>query len=269
MIAIIAGTGNLPIEAAKSLLSQKKDFLIICLFPADNQNKILEIIVNRDKVISQPFYKAGQILKLLKEKNVTEILFIGKVDKNNLLKNIKLDWLAVKTLALATTKSDSTLMQAIINQVESQEFKILQQSDVLKNLFVPAGILTGNLTSELNEDIQFGLHTADKLSTIDIGQTVIVKDKMIIAVEAIEGTDSCIKRGIELGQNNIIICKTAHQNQNKKFDLPTLGPKSLEQIKKGQVKAIAWHSDKTFIENLPEFIERAKELEITLISVKR
>jgi UDP-2,3-diacylglucosamine hydrolase len=268
MIAIIAGTGNLPLEAAKSLIEQNKDFIVICLFPNDNLEKLLKIVENKSKIITQPFYKAGKILKLLKEKNVTEIFFIGKVDKGNLLKNIKLDWLAIKTLAKASTKSDSTLMQAIMDQVENQGFKILKQNEILNNLFVKPGILTGKIAPKLQEDINFGIQTANKLSAIDIGQTVVVKDKMIIAVEAIEGTDSCIKRGIALGQNNVVICKTAHKKQNQKFDLPTLGPKTLEQIKKGQVKAIAWQSDKTFIENKNEFIKKAKELNISLISIK-
>ena len=269
MIAIITGTGNLPINAAKSLVSLNKKFLVICLFPENNLEKLNDAVKNHAQVFTLPFYKAGKILNFLREKNISEILFIGKVDKNNLFKNIKLDWLAIKTLAKATTKSDTTLMQAIIDQVEKQGFKILKQSNVLKNLFVGPGLLTGKLTPELNEDIKFGLETANKLSLLDIGQTVIVKNKMIIAVEAIEGTDNCIKRGIDLGKTDIVICKTAHQNQNKKFDLPTLGTKSLEQIKRGQVKAIAWHSDKTFIENSQEFIKKAKELEITLVSVKR
>lgn len=268
MIAIIAGTGNLPIESAKALIKQNKDFIVITLFPNDNLQKLLNIINDRSKVISKPFYKAGKILKLLKEKNVTKIFFIGKVDKGNLFKNLKLDWLSIKTLAKASTKSDSTLLQAIMDQAEAQGFKVLNQNDILNNLFIEPGILTGKLTPKLQENIDFGLQTANKLSKIDIGQTVVVKDKMIIAVEAIEGTDSCIKRGIEFGKNNVVICKTAHQKQNKKFDLPTLGPKTLEQIKKGQVKVIAWQSDKTLIENKNYFIKKAKELNITLVSLK-
>ncbi|MBD3273524.1 DUF1009 domain-containing protein [Candidatus Dependentiae bacterium] len=268
MIAIIAGTGNLPVEAAKSFLEQNKNFIVICLFPKDNLEKLKKIINQKAEIISEPFYKAGHILKILKKKNVNKVLLIGKVDKRNLLKKIKLDWLALKTLTKAITKSDSSLMQSIVNQIENEGIKVLKQSDVLKNLIIPSGVLIGKLTKEIEEDIEFGLNTANKLSLIDIGQTVVVKNKMIVAVEAIEGTDECIKRGIQLGKEGVIICKTAHKNQNKKFDLPTLGPKSLKQIKKGQVKAIAWHSDKTFIANKNEFIKKSKELNITLVSIK-
>lgn len=269
MIAIIAGTGNLPIDAIKSLIKLNKSFIVISLFPEDNLLKIKEILNNYNlgQVITLPFYKAGSILKLLKKNNIQEILFIGKVDKRNLFKNFKLDWLAIKALAMATTKSDQTLMETIINIIEKEGINVLKQSDILKNLFVSPGILVGKLTPELEKDINFGLESANKLSILDIGQTVVVKDQMIIAVEAIEGTDNCIKRAIELGHNDLVICKTAHNNQNKKFDLPTLGPSTLENIMPGNVKAIAWHSDKTFISDLDIFIKKAKELNITLISV--
>lgn len=267
MIAIIAGTGNLPVESAKSLLKQNKNFIVICLFPQDNEEKLKKSVPTNSQVISQPFYKAGKILKLLKKKKVTKLLLVGKVDKRNLFKNIKLDWFTLKTLAKVATKSDTLLQEAVVKEIEAHGIKVLKQSEILKSLFVKPGLLTGKLTKKLEEDITFGLETANKLSTIDIGQTVVVKDKMIIAVEAIEGTDNCIKRGIELGQKDVVICKTAHKNQNKKFDLPTLGPKSLEQIKRGQVKVIAWHSNKALITNRDDFIKKAKELNITLVSI--
>lgn len=267
MIAIISGTGNLPIEAIKSLIKNNRRFFVVSLFPNDNLKSLKSVVKDQAEIIAQPFYKVGKIFDLLKEKKCSSVLLIGKVDKRNMLKKIKFDWFALKFFTKIATKSDTTLMQGIVDEIENQGIKVLRQSDVLESLFVPPGILTGKLTTELKENIDFGLNIAKQLSTIDIGQTVVVKDKMIIAVEAIEGTDSCITRGIELGKENIIICKTAHDNQNHKFDLPTLGPKTLEQIKKGQVKSIAWHSDKTFIANQEEFIKIAKELDITLVSI--
>ena len=268
MIAIIAGTGLLPLDAAKALLEQGKNFIIVCLFPSDNKDILeKELLEKNIKIISQEFYKAGTILSILKDHGVTKVLFIGKVDKSNLFKNLKLDWLCVKTLAKATTKTDKTIMESIIDTVQDYGITVLKQSDILQNLFVKPSILCGTLTQDIKENIDFGLNIADQLSLIDIGQTVVVKNKMIIAVEAIEGTDNCIKKAIEFGHDNLIICKTAHKDQNKKYDLPTLGPKTLENIKLGQVLAIAWHSDKTFISNLDQFVRLAKELDITLVSI--
>ena len=90
---------------------------------------------------------------------------------------------------------------------------------------------------------------------------------MILAVEAIEGTDACIRRGIDLGKNNIIVCKAAQKYHNKKFDIPTIGSHTLASIKPGEIAAIAWLSGSTFVADREKFVTRAKQLGITLISV--
>lgn len=267
MIAIIAGKGNLPVDACKSLQLKNQPFFIISLFPQDNLEKIQSVINNKNIVVAQKFYKAAQILKILKEKNTKKILFIGKVDKRNLLTKLKLDWMTIKFFASLISKSDTTIMEKLIKVFDEHGMEVISQKEVLNSLFVSPGVLTGKLTKELQENIDLGLSCAQKISENDIGQTVVVKDKMILAVEAIEGTDNCIQRGIELGKENVVICKAAKINQSKKYDLPTLGPNSLNDIKKGQVQAIAWQSSQTFISDKEAFIKKAKELEVTLISI--
>lgn len=112
-----------------------------------------------------------------------------------------------------------------------------------------------------------GINIANKISLCDIGQTVIVKDGMVLAVEAIEGTDACIKRGLELGENNIVVCKAARIDQNKKYDLPTLGPATIADYQKGDIAAIAWQSSQTFIADKNIFVDKARKQNIALISI--
>ncbi|MFA5074893.1 MAG: UDP-2,3-diacylglucosamine diphosphatase LpxI [Candidatus Babeliales bacterium] len=267
MIAVIAGTGSLPKQACKSLIEKNKNFFVISLFPQDNFEQIKEVVQNYTKIYAQEFFKLGKIQDLLKSNKATHVLFIGKVDKSNLLKNLKFDWLCLKLLASLASRSDKTIMEGLINYLKKENIEVLKQSDIMQSLFVKPGILIGKITKELQENIDFGMQVASNISFCDIGQTILVKDKMIIAVEAIEGTDKCIQRGIELGKNDLIICKTAHKNQNKKYDLPTLGPKTLENIKPGQVKVIAWHADQAFIADQEIFVEKAKELGIVLVAL--
>lgn len=268
MIAIVAGTGTLPIEACKSLLNRSSQFFVLCLFPEDNLKALQETVQGKAEVVFHDFFKAGQVMNLLKSKQTKQVLFIGKVDKSHLLKNLKLDWLAIKMLASLLYKSDAAIMERLVQELENNGIEVLHQSTVLDSLFVPAGVLTGKLTDELQKDIDFGIDTAIKMSALDIGQTVVVKDQMILAIEAIEGTDKCIQRGIDLGHGDVVVCKAAWQNQNKKFDLPTLGPKSLSSILPGQIKVLAWLYDKTMIAQKEEFIKLAQELGITLVSYK-
>lgn len=267
MIAVIAGKGFLPIEVARKFNNDKKPFFIISLFPEDNLDQMKDATNSLVEIIPQDCYKAGTILSYLKERKATSAVLIGKVEKNLLLKKVKFDWLALKLLTKVITKSDSEILETIVSFMESEGIGVLKQSDILNELMISPGIVCGNADSYISENVDFGINMAKEIAKCDIGQTIVIKDKMVIAVEAIEGTDSCIERGIKLGRDNVIVCKVAKITQNKKFDLPTLGPYSISNIKQGQIAAIAWDSKHTLIVDKEKFISMAIELGITLISV--
>ncbi len=267
MVAIIAGTGFLPIEACTSMLIAQKQFFVVSLFPEDNGTLLHDTVKDRAKLISINVYKVSAILDLLKKHHTTELLFIGKVDKQLLLKNAALDWLGIKLLASLIRRSDREIMERLLEFLAEHNIRVLSQAEVLKPLFIPAGVVTGRLTADIKKNIEVGLSYAQAIAQCDIGQTIIMKQEMIIAVEAIEGTDRCIARGIELCRDKIIVCKRARVDQNERFDLPTLGLNSLENIQRGQIEAIAWQSDQTFIVDKDSFIRRAQELNITLVAV--
>lgn len=267
MLAVIAGTGSLPLEASKQLIALGRPFFIIALFPENNRDDLTQITTGYAQVITPKFYKVGQVLNELKQRQTTHVLFIGKVDKRTLLSKVSFDWLGIKLLASLATKSDTTVMEKALELLENNGIKVIRQDEILQSLLVPPGLITGTLTPSLQENIAYGMEIAQKLSAIDIGQTIVVKDHMILAVEAIEGTDECIRRGIELGKTDIVICKAAHPQQNKKMDLPTLGPDTLKNLQPGSVKALAWQSHHTFIAHKELFIEQANKLGITLVSM--
>lgn len=266
MIAVIAGTGTLPTEACKNLIAANEKFFVITLFPEDNAVHLQSIIKNHAELIAQECYKAGAILELLKSKGTSKVLFIGKVDKSNLLKHLKFDLLAIKLMGSLIYKSDKDVMEALLAELARNNITVIKQDTVLGGLLVPPGILTGTVTSEIERDSTMGLEAAIAIAHANIGQTVVVKDGMIVAVEAIEGTNACIKRGIQLGHGGVVICKAARFDQNRTFDLPTLGPGSLAAFKSGDVKAIVWQASSTLIAQKDEFITKAKSLGITLVS---
>ncbi len=267
MIAVIAGTGSLPLEACKALRAQQKNFFVVSLFPEDNLLALQNSTENKADIICQPCYKASAIIALLQERKTKKILMIGKVDKQHLLKKISLDWFAIKILTSLLYKNDASIMQRVVDELTNRGMEVIKQDDLLGSLLVEPGVLTGTLTPEIERDIELGIQTAKHLSLCDIGQTIVIKNAMVLAAEAIEGTDECIKRGIALGNGNVIICKAAHAQHNSRFDLPTLGPASLASLKKGDVKAIAWLSSHTLIAQQQAFIQQARELGIALISV--
>lgn len=267
MIAVIAGTGHLPVLACQKLIQQEKQFFVITLFQEDNAESLRVVVGNHAEVIAQDFYKPGAILEFLKKRATKHVLFIGKVDKQNLLKHLTYDWLALKLLGTVVTRSDKNIMEALLAELARHGIATIRQDEVLGGLKVPPGILCGTLSDALRHDVLLGIKTAITMSLADIGQSVVVKDGMVLAVEAIEGTDACIKRGLLLGGSGIVICKAARSDQNTKFDLPTLGPASLEPFSVGDVACIAWLSSHTLIAQQELFIKKALSLGTTLVSV--
>lgn len=262
MIAIIAGTGLLPVTAARELTRRGEQFFTLCLFPADNKQQLVEA----GPVITPTTYKLGNVLAALKKQAVTEVVLIGKVDKRNLLSHLSYDWLLTKLLTKSLFKHDSTVIQLLIDELAAHGITTRSQRDLLSSLFVPTGIHAGILTNTMQSDITLGMTVAEQLSTHDIGQTVVVKNGMILAVEAIEGTDECIARGVKLGGGGVVICKTARTTQSNRFDIPTLGSQTLAAYQPGDIAALAWHAQRTFIAEYDQFIVEADKRSITLVA---
>ncbi len=268
MIALIAGTGQLPLRACSTLIEQNTSFMVVSLFPENNGQALAAVCDGHAEVLQKPYYKPSSIIAAVKSRGCNKLFFIGKVDKGALLKHISFDSMALSFFAKLTFKGDRDIMQGAINFLEDQGFSVLQQDEVLGGLFCKPGIICGELSEEDKKSIFFGLQKAREISAADIGQTVVVKDCMVIAAEAIEGTDACLQRAIALAQGGVILCKTAFKDHNRKYDLPTLGPATLAVLQAGDVKAIAWEAHTTLINDLELFKQKAQELNICLIAVE-
>lgn len=267
MIAIIAGTGQLPLIAYQYLAAQGQQPLIIALFPDETVPGLHELGVKQQSIVPATVCKPSNILKILKQAHITQVLFAGKVDKRILLSKLSLDWLALKLLGKIATKGDRDIMEALVAELKQHSIETIHQDSLLQALQIPPGIVYDTEEPCTREDIRFGMDVARHMSAHDIGQTVLVKDRMIIAIEAIEGTDSCIARGIALAKNGITVCKTAHAHQNHKYDLPTIGPETIARIPANSIRALAWESAKTFIIDRKACLEMARTKNIRLVSV--
>lgn len=266
MIAVIAGRGTLPHEACKQLLFAEKNFFVLSLF-SDMRDQLASTVGSTIPVITQDRYKLSTIQHLLREYKTQQVLFIGKVDKKDIFNQLKFDWLAVKLLTTLLYKSDQAIMECFIAELKKDNIAVLSQKEFLHHLHIPPGIITGKITDDLKKQIHLGLSTAITMANLGIGQSVVIKDGVIIAVEAVEGTDACLTRSIQLAHNNLILCKAAAKNHNDQYDLPTLGASSLAHRIKGEIAAIAWVSQQTLIADYEAFVDKANDLGITLVSV--
>ena len=265
-VGILAGHGPLPFRIAQAMQNMGYPAYALCV-EAEANDEIKQCV---KQAIRVNIDQGETALDFLKQNRIRHIVMAGKIPKQRIYSDgFKPDSLTRDTLEKAgKDKGDDRILKAVAALLKIQGIEVLEPSLFLKEFVAPSGVMTRREpTPRETEDIQFGFKMAKKIGGLDIGQTVVVKDGCVLSVEAIEGTDACIKRGIELGKSDIVICKTARADQNRKFDLPTLGPITLVPFQFGQIRAIAWNSTDTFIAQKNEFIERAKLLGITLISV--
>lgn len=262
---LIAGDGNLPIAMAKS--AAQNGFEVVCISLSSDNCKELKKYCS--KVVS---YGAGQvdsIKKFLKDEDVKQLTFLGKVSKTMLVKRPKLEHGAIKLLKEMKKLNDDAIMLKIIEEMQSIGITILDQTIFIKNLMVQKGILTKLAPSEAqNADIEYGFKIAKQMGGLDIGQSVVMKDRMIMAIEAIEGTDRCIKRGGKLAKRkNAIVVKVSKPAQDKRFDIPAVGLRTIKTMKKYGANVLALESGETIIVDADKMIDYANKNKIVIVAV--
>ncbi|MDY6029008.1 MAG: UDP-2,3-diacylglucosamine diphosphatase LpxI [Acidaminococcaceae bacterium] len=263
-LGILAGVGHLPVEVARSAKKLGYEVIAIALVPgtdaelADSVDSYYEINVGR----------VGKIISVLKQHHVAKVTMIGKVTKEVLYKvgAIVPDLRALKILASVPDRRDDTLMKAIVYELESEGMEVMDQTILIKPLLPAPGVLTKRAPTETElVDMDFGFTMAKAIGGLDIGQTVVVKNRAVMAVEAIEGTDACILRGGYLGKGGVIVAKTAKPAQDQRFDIPGFGTKTLEAMIHAGATGIIIESGNTLIVEREKTIALADANNITIV----
>lgn len=262
---LVAGDGNLPVEMAKS--AKKNGFEVVCIsLSCDNFKELKRIC---DKTVSFGPGQVDSIKKFLIDENITQLTFLGKVSKTMLIKRPRLEKTAILLLKEMKKLNDDAIMLKIIEQLEQINVTILDQTIFIKNLMVQTGVLTSLAPSEAqNKDIEYGFKIAKQMGGLDIGQSVVMKDRMIMAIEAIEGTDKCIKRGCKLARHkNAVVVKVSKPTQDKRFDIPAVGLRTIKTMKKHGANVLALESGETIIVNREKMVEYANKHKMVIVAL--
>ena len=217
-----------------------------------------------DRVIPVNITQIGQVLKTCKKNAINRIILLGKVNKDIILKSYKFDLKSIILMAKMLNKNDYTFFEIAAEEFSKNKIEILSQKTYLKSLLLPPGRYTKKkMDKETLEDISYGMTLASELARLDIGQTVIVMDKMTLALEAIEGTDEAIKRGGVLSKSKgATVCKSSKPGQDERFDLPVVGIQTLSIMKSFNYKTLAIRSNDTIVVQPLEFMKFAEEAKI-------
>mgnify|MGYP001139995994 CR=1 FL=1 len=265
-IGLISGAGELPLIIAKTLKEKGYSLTIIALEGlADKKLSKYADIYERINI-----GKVGKIISFLKKNNIRELILTGKVPKKIIYETerIKPDMKALKMLFSAKMRGDNELLQMVENELLKDGIKIVELTEYCPELLTPQGVLTKKKPSKKDmEDILYGFNVAKKIGELDIGQTVVVKDKSVIAVEALEGTDETILRAGKYVEDTVVV-KVSKPQQNLKLDPPAVGLQTIMNMKAAKAKVLALEAKKSIIIQKEEVIKKANEFDIIIIGVK-
>ena len=265
-IGLLAGVGRLPVECAKAATALGLEVYAVGLLPEVDPE--LKDVVTDYQAINVA--KLGDILAYLKMNGITKVTLLGKVTKELLMSgnHAAPDPMMMQLLGTLPDHKDDTLMKAFVGALAFVGLEAYDQTALLKMLMPQAGTLTKREPSEEEKkDMQFGFETAKELGRLDIGQTVVVKDLAVMALEAIEGTDACIARGGELARGGAVVVKTAKPGQDLRFDVPAVGLKTLETMVKVGAKALAIEAGATLLVDREKVVALAEENDITIVAM--
>ncbi len=265
-IGIIAGNGRFPIWVAKEARNEGYR-VAVCAIEKEADSSLEKMA---DSCLWVKIGELKKLVKFFRAEGVHEALMAGKVEKVRLFQeNVRPDLEMMKVLMKTRDFKDDSLLTGIADYLHGEGIDLMDSTFLIKDALPGAGVLGKKKPSrEIAEDIAFGFKMAKAIAGLDIGQTVIVKKKAVIAVEAIEGTDCTIRRGSELAQGGVTVVKVAKPNQDMRFDVPTVGLHTLKELITAKAQAFAFEAGKTILMDREEFVKRADQKGITIVSVK-
>lgn len=230
------------------------------------------IVISLSDQPTYPFHyrfspgEVGKILEVLERENVKRVTFFGKIEKKGLLKNLfKLDSTAIKLISKLRSLSDDSILSLVVEELNRRGIEVVSQKDAFSRYLADKGSIVGKIGKKEREDILYGFRVAKVIGGLGIGQTIVVKDKSVIAVEAVEGTDETIRRA-GVYADDFIVVKVKRPIQSDLMDVPVIGPETIRVTHYSGGKVVAVEAGEVII--IPGTVEVAKELKIAIYGVK-
>lgn len=244
LIGLIAGQGDFPQLFATEARRLGRRVIAVG-FEGETDSKLSGLV---DEMHWVKIGQLGKLLQTLKRSGVHEVAMLGTVRHVNLFRNVRPDLRAAKLLARAKFKTGGALLGLVADEIEREGLHLVSTTQVLSEQIARRGPLTHRRPTKAEEaDLEFGTRIAKGIAGLDIGQTVVVKDRAVVAVEAMEGTDECIRRGAIICGPGAVVVKMARPKQDPRFDLPAVGPRTVRILAEVRAAVLGVESGQTLI----------------------
>ena len=275
-IGLLAGWGRYPIVVARALRERGCD--VYCLGIKEHADPALAEICTDFRW--NGLGKLGRAVRYFKRQQVDCVAMGGKIHKFSLLNLLSLyrhlpDWAAIRRfwphfISLEKDRRDDTLTYTVVEEFAAHGLPIVAPTDLVPEVLVKYGQLTDRAPSRAQRrDIEFGWTLAKEIGRLDIGQSVAVKDLAPLAVEAIEGTDECIRRAGQLcPSGGFTVVKVAKPQQDMRMDVPTIGLGTLQAMVEAGARVLAVEAHRTILLDEPDVVQFANRHRLTIVAVE-
>lgn len=260
-LGIIAGSGAYPLLLAESARRAGVNKIVAAAFTGETDEKLGKSVDELE------WMRVGQLARLLdyfKRTGVRHAMMVGQIAPNNLF-NLRPDWKALLLLAKLKRRNAETIFGAIADELQATGVTLLRATTFLNDYIAPRGLIAGRKLSRRQEnDVEFGFEIAREMSRLDVGQTVVVKNGTVLAVEAFEGTNEAIKRGGLLGRKDAVVVKLSKANQDMRFDVPVIGAATIDIAAEAKIRVIAVEAGRTLLLEKSALIDAAERAGISI-----
>lgn len=266
-IGLIAGNGRFPFLVLDAARSLGHDVTIIGI--REETDPAIAEAASGAPAADLHWVSLGQLgrcIELLKAAGVSRALMAGQVKHTKLFAGVVPDATLLSVLRRLRARNTDALIAAIASVLAEHDIELIDSTRFLQPLLARPGTLTRREpTAAERDDLQLGYRAADAVAALDVGQTVVVKDRAVVAVEAMEGTDEAIGRAARLAGPGIRVVKVAKPNQDMRFDVPVVGLRTVRALREARAAALSIDAGRTLVLDGDAVFERADEMGLTVV----
>jgi len=263
-LLLIAGKGSYPLQLAQTARKHGVERLVILAFKGETKKELKKYA---DEYYCVSVGQVGKTIEIVKNLGLNHAVMAGQITPTNIF-NLRMDQKGIELIKSLPSINPDTVFGALADLLKEMKIDLMPASMFMEDHMPTIGTLSKrSLTSSEMKDVNFGLKIAAQTSALNIGQTIVVKDLTVLAVEAFEGTDRAIKRGGSIGGANSVIIKVAREGIDMRFDIPVIGMKTVKTIKKSKASVLIIESEKCILLEKEKVIQALDKLNIAFIVV--
>jgi len=264
-LGLIAGNGKFPVIFAGE--AKQAGYAVVAV--AHRGETLEEIAAAVDDLTWVYVGQLGKIIRTFRRAGVTQAVMAGGIKKVKLFGNFRPDLRGARFLARIKGRDDDALLRGIADELAGEGIEILDSTFCLAQIMPAAGVLTQRVPSAAQwEDIRLGFRVAKEIGRLGIGQAVVVKNGVVVAVEAVEGTDEAIQRGGRLAKAGSVVVKASKPQQDLRFDVPAIGIETIKTLKKAGGAVLAVEAGKTIFLEKELLLRQAEDCGIAVVAVE-